>query len=158
MLTFTSMIDVLCKADRLQEAVELFELMEWELREEEIEIPVIEKSDAIKAGVKMAILAGFILGMGTLVMFGITYIVSKYVQDREEFDGWGCFVAELPKENKKKAFWWIDRIIGKWFLENVNVNEYDARLAAATKYIATSPESTVSIAFASKSGLPATAN
>lgn len=112
-----------------------FELMEWELREEEIEMPVIEKSDAIKAGVKMVILAGFILGMGTLVLFGITYIVSKFVQDREEFDGWGCFVAELPKENKKRAFWWIDRIIGKWFLENVNVNEYDARLAAATKYI-----------------------
>jgi len=112
-----------------------FELMEWELKENEIEIPVIEKNDAFKAGLKMAILTGLIVGVVFVLFYGVSYILSKFVQDREEFDTWGVYVAELPRSYKKRAFFWLDRLFGQWFLGDVYACEYEARLTAAAKQI-----------------------
>ena len=112
-----------------------FELMEWELKENKIEVPVIKKSDAFKAGIKMAILTGLILGVVVLLGYGVGYILSKYIQDRDEFDGWGVYVGELPKKYEKRAFRWVDRLVGKWFLGNVAASEYETRLSAAAKQI-----------------------
>ena len=110
-----------------------FELMEWEKDEAKIEEPVIKRTDAVKAGVKMAILTAVIVGVVFVLFYGVSYILSKLVQDRDEFDGWGVYVAELPRSYKKRSFQWLDRLFGKWFLGNVNANEYEARLAAAAK-------------------------
>ncbi len=112
-----------------------FELIEWEEKEEDIEVPVVNTSDAVKAGIKMAILTGIVLGVVVLLYYGVRYITSKFIQDREEFDGWGVFVAELPKKCEKRAFRWIDRIVGNWFLGNVYASEYEVRLTAAAKHI-----------------------
>ena len=79
----------------------------------------ISMTDAVKEGIKMAIIVGVILAFVICLFRGIGYILSKLVQDREEFDGWGVYVAELPKSYKKKPFAWVDRLIGKWFLGNV---------------------------------------
>lgn len=110
-----------------------FDQLEWERDEKEIKKPVIEKRDAVKAGIKMAIIAGVILVFVVCLFYGVGYIISKFVQDRDEFDDWGVYVAELPRSYKKKPFAWVDRLIGKWFLGNVNVNEYEIRLSAAAK-------------------------
>lgn len=112
-----------------------FELIEWEKDEEKIKEPVVKKSDAVKAGVKMGILTAVIVGVVFVLFYGIGYILSKYVQDRDEFEGWGLYVAELPRSYKKRKFAWLDRLIGKWFLGNVHAGEYDARLTAAAKQI-----------------------
>lgn len=110
-----------------------FDQLEWEREEKKIKKPVIDKGDAVKEGIKWAILAGVILAFVVCLGYGIGYITSKFVQDRDEFDGWGVYVAELPRAYKKKPFAWVDRLIGKWFLGNVCVNEYETRLAAAAK-------------------------
>ncbi len=110
-----------------------FEQLEWERDEVKIEKPVLDKGDAVKEGIKMAILVGVILAFVICLFCGIGYILSKFIQDRDEFDGWGVYVAELPKSYKKKPFAWVDRLIGKWFLGNVYANEYETRLAAAAK-------------------------
>ena len=112
-----------------------FEKLEWELRGEEIAIPIIEKGDAVKAGIKMAILVGLVLGVTILLVYGVGYIVSKDVQDRDEFDEWDVYVGELPKKYDKKAFQWVDRMVGKWFLGDMRADEGDARLSAMTKHI-----------------------
>ncbi len=112
-----------------------FEQLEWEKDEVKIEKPVLDKGDAVKEGIKMAIIVGVILAVVICLFRGIGYILSKLVQDRDEFDGWGVYVAELPKSYKKKPFAWVDRLIGKWFLGNVYANEYETRLAAAAKQI-----------------------
>lgn len=110
-----------------------FERLEWEKDEKKIVKPVIDKGDAIKAGIETAIIVGVILAFVICLFYGIGYILSKYIQDRDEFDGWGVYVAELPKSYKKKLFAWVDRLIGKWFLGNVGANEYETRLSAAAK-------------------------
>ena len=112
-----------------------FELIEWQKDEAKIEIPVVKKTDAVKAGLKMAILTGLILGVAFFLFYGVGYLLSKLVQDRDEFDGWGCFVGELPKKYEKRAFQWVDRLLGKWFLGNVYASEYETRLNAAAKQI-----------------------
>ena len=112
-----------------------FEQLEWERDEKEIKKPVIDKGDAVKEGIKMAIIVGVILAFMVCLFYGVGYIVSKFVQDRDEFDGWGVYVAELPRSYKKKPFAWVDRLIGKWFLGNVAVDEYETRLSAAAKQI-----------------------
>lgn len=116
-----------------------FEQLEWERDEKEIEVPVLDKGDAVKEGIKMAIIAGFILGVVILLFHGIKYILSKYVQDREEFEGWNVYVAEIPtpkKSDKKKIFVGIDRLIGKWFLGNIYREESGKYMNVATKQIA----------------------
>lgn len=116
-----------------------FEQLEWERDEKEIEVPVLDKMDAVKEGIKWAILTGVILGFAVLLFHGIKYILSKYVQDREDFEGWGVYVAELPmpkKEGKKKAFVGIDRLIGQWFLGNVYRKENGKYVSVAAKQIA----------------------
>lgn len=110
-----------------------FELMEWEKDEAKIEVPVVSKFDAVKAGIKMFILAALVVGVVFVGYYGVRYLLSKFIQDREEFDGWGVYVAELPRTYKKRAFFWLDRLLGQWFLGNVYANEYDARLTAAAK-------------------------
>ena len=110
-----------------------FEEMEWEKEGKKIEKPVIGRRAAVKAGIKVAILTALVIGFVILGYYGVGYILSKYVQDREEFDHWGVYVAELPKSYKKKPFAFVDRILGKWFLGNVNANEYETRLSAAAK-------------------------
>lgn len=112
-----------------------FELMEWELKEAEIEVPVVSRVGAVKAGIKMAILTALIVGVVFVLFYGVSYILSKLVQDRDEFDGWGVYVAEFPRSYKKRAFFWLDRLFGKWFISNVYANEYEARLTASAKQI-----------------------
>lgn len=110
-----------------------FEQLEWEKDEKEIEKPVIGRRAAVKAGIKVAILTAFVIGFVILGYYGVGYLLSKYVQDRDEFDNWGVYVAELPKSYKKKPFAWVDRLIGSWFLGDVKANEYETRLSAAAK-------------------------
>lgn len=110
-----------------------FEEMEWEKEGKKIEKPVIGRRAAVKAGIKVAILTALVIGFVILGYYGVGYLLSKYVQDREEFEGWGVYVAELPRSYKKKPFAFVDRILGKWFLGNVNANEYETRLSAAAK-------------------------
>ena len=112
-----------------------FELLEWEKDEAKIEVPVVSKFDAVKAGIKMFILTALIVGVVFVGYYGVRYLLSKFVQDREEFDGWGVYVAELPRSYKKRAFFWLDRMFGQWFLGNVYAKEYDARLATAAKHM-----------------------
>lgn len=116
-----------------------FEQLEWERDEKKIEVPVLDKVDAVKEGVKWAILSGFVLGIVVLLFYGLKYILSKYVQDREEFEGWEVYVAELPaskKSDKKRAFTGIDRLIGQWFLGNVYRRESEKYVSVAAKQIA----------------------
>jgi len=110
-----------------------FEQLEWERAEKEIKEPVVSKGDAVKAGIKMAIITGIIAVVLVCLFNGLGYVLSKLVQDRDEFDGWGVYVAELPRSYKKRPFAWADRLVAKWFLGNVKANEYDTRLAAAAK-------------------------
>lgn len=112
-----------------------FELMEWEKEGENIEAPVVDKNDAFKAGIKMFILAALIVGVLFVILYGVRYILSKFIQDREEFDTWGVYVAELPRSYQKRAFFWLDRLFGQWFLGDVYASEYEARLTAAAKQI-----------------------
>lgn len=127
--------------DNLQEVEDLntslaakqFEQLEWEKDEKTIEAPIIGRRAAVKEGIKMAILAGVVLVFVIVVFYGVGYLLSKLVQDRDEFDGWGVYVAELPRSYKKRAFQWVDRLVGKWFLGNVQADEYETRLAAAAK-------------------------
>lgn len=114
-------------------ATKQFEQLEWERDEKEIEIPVISKADAVKEGIKWAVIAGVVLALFVILCYGVGYILSKLVQDRDEFDGWDVYVAELPRAYGKKPFQWADRLVGRWFLGNVNANEYEARLVAAAK-------------------------
>lgn len=116
-------------------ATKQFEQLEWKRAEKEIEEPVISKADAVKAGIKWAVLTGVALVFVVVIFYGIGYLLSKFVQDRDEFDGWGVYVAELPRTYKKRAFSWADRLVGKWFLGNVNADEYELRLTAAAKQI-----------------------
>ena len=116
-----------------------FEQLEWERDEKKIEVPVLDKMDAVKEGIKMAILAGVVLAFVVLLFHGIKYILSKYVQDREEFEGWDVYVAEIPaskKSDKKKLFMGIDRLIGKWFLGNIYREESGKYINVAAKQIA----------------------
>lgn len=129
--------------DNLQEVEDLkislttkqFEQLEWKRGEKNIKEPIISKLDAVKEGIKMAILTGVVIGFLIVLFYGVRYLFSKLVQDREEFDSWGCFVAELPRSYKKSMFRWVDRIISRWFLGNVKADEYEIRLASATKQI-----------------------
>lgn len=129
--------------DNLQEVEDLkislttkqFEQLEWKRGEKNIKEPIISKLDAVKEGIKMAILTGVVIGFLIVLFYGVRYLFSKLVQDREEFDSWGCFVAELPRSYKKRMFRWVDRIISRWFLGNVKADEYEVRLASATKQI-----------------------
>jgi len=116
-----------------------FEQLEWKRDEKKIEVPVLDKMDAVKEGIKWAILSGVIFGVVVLLYFGIKYILSKYVQDRGEFEDWGVYVAELPaskKSDKKRAFAGIDRLIGKWFLGTVYRAESGKYVNVAAKQIA----------------------
>lgn len=110
-----------------------FELIEWEEEGKKIEEPVLGRRAAVKTGIKTAILVALVIGFLILGYYGVGYLVSKYVQDREEFDNWGVYVAELPRSYKKKPFAWVDRLIGKWFLGDVKASEYETRLSAAAK-------------------------
>ena len=112
-----------------------FELMEWEKEGQSIEAPVVSSVDAVKAGIKMAILTGLIIGVVFVLFYGVSYILSKYIQDREEFDTWGVYVAELPRSYKKRAFFFLDRLFGPGFIGNVYANEYQERLTASAKQI-----------------------
>lgn len=112
-----------------------FERLEWKRDEKNIKEPVISRVGAIKVGIKTAVLTGVIAGFLIVLFYGVSYLFSKLVQDRDEFDGWGCFVAELPRQYKKRRFRWVDRIISRWFLGNVKANEYETRLASAAKQI-----------------------
>lgn len=112
-----------------------FERLEWKRDEKNIKEPVISRLDAIKVGIKTAVFTGVIAGFLIVLFYGVSYLFSKLVQDRDEFDGWGCFVAELPRQYKKRRFRWVDRIISRWFLGNVKANEYETRLASAAKQI-----------------------
>lgn len=116
-------------------ATKKLEQLEWERDEKELEEPVLDAADAVKEGIKWAVLTGLILAVLVVMFDGIGYILSKFVQDREEFDGWDVYVAELPRAYKKRAFSWADRLIGRWFLGNLNAGEYEARLAATAKQI-----------------------
>jgi len=116
-----------------------FEQLEWEKDEKKIEVPVLDKGDAVKEGIKWAILAGFVLGVVVLLYYGIKYILSKYVQDREEFEDWGVYVAEIPvskNSEKKKRFVKIDRLVGQWFLGTVYREESGKYINVAAKQIA----------------------
>lgn len=112
-----------------------FERLEWKRDEKNIKEPVISRKDAIKEGIKMAVLTGVIAVFLVVLFYGVGYIFSKLVQDRDEFDGWGCFVAELPRSYKKRKFRWADRLIARLFLGNVRADEYELRLSAAAKQI-----------------------
>ncbi len=112
-----------------------FELMEWEKDEEKIEVPVVSNMDAVKSGIKTAILIGLAFGVAVLVLFGAGYFISKYVQDREEFKGWNVYVGELPRSYRKRTFQWVDCWIGKCFLSDVRASEYSTRLHAVTKQV-----------------------
>lgn len=114
-------------------ATKQFEQLEWERAEKKIVAPVISKLDAVKEGLKWAALTGTIAVVVIFVLYSLGYVLSKLVQDRDEFDGWGCFVAELPRSYKKRSFQWVDRLVGKWFLGNVQANEYETRLSAVAK-------------------------
>ncbi|MGN1083443.1 MAG: hypothetical protein ACI4QX_00445 [Lachnospiraceae bacterium] len=116
-------------------AAKKFEQLEWERDEKEIKEPVIDKPRAVKTGIKMAVLTGVVLVFVTVLFYGIGYLLSKLVQDRDEFDGWDVYVAELPRSYKKRAFRWVDHLVGRWFLGNVKAGEYDTRLSAAAKQI-----------------------
>lgn len=83
----------------------------------------------------MFILAALIIGVVFVLIYGVRYLLSKFIQDREEFDSWDVYVAELPRSYKKRAFFWLDRLFGQWFLGNVYASEYEARLTAAAKQI-----------------------
>ncbi|MBR2409083.1 MAG: hypothetical protein IKB07_09065 [Lachnospiraceae bacterium] len=112
-----------------------FEQLEWERDKVEIESPIIGRRAAVKAGIKVAIITGLVIGFLILAFYGVGYLLSKLVQDKDEFQGWEVYVAELPRTYKKKPFAWVDRLIGRWFLGNVEAGEYETRLSAATKQI-----------------------
>lgn len=111
------------------------EQLEWKRAEANIESPVIGRRAAVKEGIKVAIITGFVIGFLFVAFYGVGYLLSKLVQDKDEFQGWNIYVAELPRTYKKKPFAWVDRLIGKWFLGNVVAGEYETRLSAATKQI-----------------------
>lgn len=111
------------------------EQLEWKRAEENIESPVIGRRAAVKEGIKVAIITGLVIGFLFVASYGVGYLLSKLVQDKDEFQGWNIYVAELPRTYKKKPFAWVDRLIGKWFLGNVVAGEYETRLSAATKQI-----------------------
>ena len=112
-----------------------FEQLEWERDEVNIESPIMGRRAAVKAGIKVAIITGLVIGFLILAFYGVGYLLSKLVQDKDEFQGWEVYVAELPRTYKKKPFAWVDRLIGRWFLGNVVAGEYETRLSAATKQI-----------------------
>lgn len=117
-------------------SVKKLEYLEWERKEGEIRNSVITSNGrAIKDSIKTAILTGIIAAFVILLFYGLAYLFSKFVQDRDEFDGWGCFVGELPRSYKKRGFRWVDRIISKLFLGDVRAGEYDTRLVAIAKQI-----------------------
>lgn len=115
--------------------VKQFERVEWKRDKDKIKEPVITAAGAVKSGIKTAIITAVAAGFLILLFYGAGYLFSKHVQDRTEFDGWGCFVAELPRTYKKRSFQWIDRIISGWFLGSVKAGEYETRLASAAKQI-----------------------
>lgn len=116
-------------------AVKQLERIEWKRDEGKIKEPVVTAAGAVKSGIKVAIITAVAAGFVILLFYGIGYLFSRLVQDRDEFDGWGCFVAELPRIYKKRRFQWIDRIISGWFLGSVKTGEYETRLASAAKQI-----------------------
>lgn len=116
-------------------AVKQFERVEWKRDEGKIKEPVLTVVAAVKSGIKVAIITIVTAGLVILFFYGLGYLFSRLVQDRDEFDGWGCFVAELPCAYKKRRFQWIDRIISRWFLGSVKADEYETRLASAAKQI-----------------------
>lgn len=111
------------------------EQVEWKRAGKEIESPVIGRRAAVKESIKLAIIIGAVLGVLVLFYYGMKYLVSGLVQDREEFAGWDCYVAELPRSYKKRSFLWVDRLVAKRFLGNVQASEYERRLTAAAKQI-----------------------
>ena len=116
-----------------------FEQLEWEKKEEDIEKPVMGKRSAVVSGIKWAFITGCILLFGILGGFGLGYIVSRYVQDREDFEDWGVYVAELPQPQnpeKRHRFEKLDRLIGRIFLGNIYRRESAEYLKVATKQIA----------------------
>lgn len=130
--------------DNLQEITELqnsysikkLERLEWERNEGKIKNSVvISKGKAIKDSIKTAIIAGVAAVFVVLLFYGLSFLFSKFVQDRDEFDGWGCFVGELPCAYKKRRFRWVDRIISRLLLGDVRADEYETRLTAAAKQI-----------------------
>ncbi len=112
-----------------------FEQLEWERDEIKIKEPLISTGDAIKEGIKWAILASMISVLCIFFFFGVRYVLSRFVQDREAFVEWGVFVAEIPRVYKKRCFRGIDRVIAKSFLGDVHVKEYATRLQTATKHM-----------------------
>lgn len=115
-----------------------FEQLEWEKKEEDIEKPVMGIRSAIVSGVKFAAITGAIVLFVIFGFYGLGYILSRYVQDREDFEDWGVYVAELPQVKssvKKRHFVKIDRLIGRLFLGNIYREESTKYLNVATKQI-----------------------
>lgn len=98
---------------------------------------VMGKEDAVAIGMKCAMFTGAVVLFVICSFYGLRYIMSGYVQDREEFEDWGVYVAELPtqKQSEKKRFGKIDRLMGQAFLGNVYRDESERRLAVAAKHI-----------------------
>ncbi len=112
-----------------------FARLEWERDGLKITLPLIKKSDAVKEGIKTAVLTGAIIVFLIVLFYGLGYLLSKKVQGRDEFTGWGLFVGELPRSYRKRRFCWVDRLLSRWFLGDVKAGEYEARLCAAAKQI-----------------------
>lgn len=119
------------------------EKVEWERAGKQIESPIIGRRAAVKEAIKLSIIIAFVFGFLVLGYYGIKYLVSGVVQDRDEFDGWDCYVAELPRSYKKRPFQWMDRLVAKWFIGNVVATEYEVRLTAAAKQISESAKLTM---------------
>lgn len=116
-------------------STEQLELLEWEWKEKEIAVPVLGAEDAVKQGARWAALTGLLAAAAVAVFYAVGYLLSQYVQDRDEFEGWGVYVVELPRSYGKRPFRWADRLVGRWFLGNVKAGEYELRLTAAAKQI-----------------------
>ncbi len=115
-----------------------FEQLEWEKKEKDIEKPVMGRRSAVMSGIKWAFITGVIVLFVIFGGYGLGYILSRYVQDREDFEDWGVYVAELPQprsSEEKCRFQKIDCLIGRLFLGNIYREESAEYLKVATKQI-----------------------
>lgn len=104
------------------------EYREWEKKEDDLKLPIIDWGHAIRNGIKWMLLAGVLGGfVGVAVLF-VKYMFSGRIKSAEDL-GRGMFVlAELPVRGQKKSK--IDRLVYRIFGVAVKESEYDGRVEA----------------------------
>ena len=103
---------------------------EWELREDEIEEPIIDLAGAVKNGIKWILIAGVGGGALSFAALFIKYMFSGRIKSADDLGRDIYTLAELPARGKKKNA--IDRFICRLFGVVVKESEYDSCLEAMT--------------------------